>query len=101
MVSVSGAIGLILKTVASPVDHFGPKDVGLIGVSAVLGIAQAARYVMALLAKTPIKDKAKQHIRKYRIAQGWKPEGDHMTRWGLLQLVLWNRLIAFLSPKNY
>ncbi len=88
-VSVAGAVALILKTIAAPVDHYGPKDLGVIIASAVLGIALATRYVTALFAKTPIKDKAKEHIRKYRVAQGWKPEVAQVSNWRRLSNALW------------
>jgi hypothetical protein len=105
VVSVLGALGLILKTVASPIDHYGPKDIGLIVASAVLGIAQATRYVMALRAKTPIKDRAKKYIRQWRIDQGWKPEDEEdPTRpspWKHLDNLMWARLFKRLGDDTW
>ncbi len=99
-VSVLGAVGLILKTIASPVDQFGWKDVGVIAVSGVLGAALLTRYVIALSAKTPIKDKAKEHIRTMRIAHGWKPKDEPSSNWKRLRELLWRKVFAFLGDKN-
>jgi hypothetical protein len=92
-VSVLGALGLILKT--SITDRYGLPT---ILAAAALGAIQIARYASALLAPTPLKSVAKKHIRRLKVAQGWKPEEEQPSNWRKLRLFIWARLFEFFAP---
>lgn len=95
-VSVLGAIYVIARAIGAPLAD---KQLNsfVIGAAGVLGVAQVTRWVMAVFAKKPIKNKAKQHIRKYRIAQGWKPEDEQVSNWRRLSNALWARVFRWVE----
>jgi len=98
-VSALGAIYTIARAISAPVADR-KLNAAVIAAAAILGVAQVTRYVVALLAKTPIKNKAKQHIRRMRIAQGCKVEDEPPSNWRRLRELLWRKVLAFLGDKT-
>jgi len=96
--AVLGAAALIAKTIASPIDHLGSKDLSVIILSSVLGAFQFLRYWQALTAPTPIKKLAKQHIRQLKLAQGWQPPPP--SNWEILRAEIWRRTLERFGIKR-
>jgi hypothetical protein len=95
-VSVLGAVYVIARAIGTPIADRN-LNLFVIVAAGVLGVAQMLRWVTALFAKTPIKNKAKEHIRRMRIAQGWKPDGDQVSNWKRLSDAVWARVFRLVE----